>query len=79
MHGSISTDDELLAGPRLRELSAGRVGNVEKGRARLRPAEAERVKDLLFEEMANRAREIAEYLPPADPPAAENGESSRAP
>jgi transcriptional regulator with XRE-family HTH domain len=43
-------------------LSAGRVANVENGRATFRAWEAEKVKRLLFEEMESRAREIAEHL-----------------
>jgi len=94
MHGSMSTDDELLAGERLCQLrrlagfsqpglercaglSAGRVANVENGRARFRPWESSKVKRLLFEAMADRAREIAKYIP-AGPARAEGSESSAA-
>jgi transcriptional regulator with XRE-family HTH domain len=44
-------------------LSAGRIANVEKGRASFRPWESAKVKLLLFEAMADRAREIAKHLP----------------
>lgn len=43
-------------------LRPGRVTNVENGRGRLHPWEWVKVKRLLFEEMTNRAREIAEHL-----------------
>jgi transcriptional regulator with XRE-family HTH domain len=59
-------------------LSAGRVANVEKGRASFRPWESAKVKLLLFEAMADRAREIAKYLP-AVGSARSEGESSSSP
>jgi transcriptional regulator with XRE-family HTH domain len=43
-------------------LSAGRIANVEKGRASFRPWESAKVKLLLFEVMETRARDIAECL-----------------
>jgi transcriptional regulator with XRE-family HTH domain len=57
-------------------LSTGRVTNVENGRAHFRPWEWAKVKRLLFEEMANRAREIEEHLRAADPAVAQGQESS---
>jgi integrase len=47
-------------------LSAGRVTNVENGRARFRRSEWSKVKRLLFEEMADRAREIAKHIRPGE-------------
>ena len=44
-------------------LRPGRVTNVESGRARFRSWEWVEVKSLLFEAMADRAREIAKHLP----------------
>lgn len=44
-------------------LSAGRVANVENGRARFRPQEWIKVKALLYEALVDRAREIAKYIP----------------
>jgi hypothetical protein len=57
------------------DLSAGRVRAVENGYVRLRGWEAVKVRRLLFEEMANRAREIAKYLPAGGAACAEGGES----
>jgi len=44
-------------------LRPGRVTNIENGRARFRSWEWVEVKALLFEAMADRAREIAKHLP----------------
>jgi hypothetical protein len=49
------------------DLSAGRVRAVENGYARLRGWESAKVRCLLFEEMANRLREIAKHLPAVGP------------
>ena len=52
-------------------LTAGRVTNVENGRARFRPREWARVRSLLLEEMQARAAEIAECLRSVEPARAE--------
>lgn len=44
-------------------LSMGRVTSIENGRARFRSWEWVEVKRLLFEAMADRAAELAKYLP----------------
>ena len=57
-------------------LRPGRVTTVENGRARFRSWEWVEVKRLLFEEMANRAAEIAKHLPAGGPARAGGSESS---
>jgi len=57
-------------------LSAGRIANVEKGRASFRPWESAKVKLLLFEAMATRAREIAECLRAGGPACDEGRETT---
>jgi transcriptional regulator with XRE-family HTH domain len=57
-------------------LRPGRVTNVENGRARFRSWEWVEVKSLLFEAMADRAREIARYLPAGGPARAEGRETT---
>jgi len=59
-------------------LGPGRVTSIENGRARFRSWEWVEVKSLLLEAMADRAREIAKYLPAGGVARAEGSESSAA-
>jgi hypothetical protein len=59
-------------------LRPGRVTNVENGRARFRSWEWVEVKALLFEAMADRAREIAKHLPAGGPARAEGSNAAAA-
>jgi transcriptional regulator with XRE-family HTH domain len=49
------------------DLSPGRVRAIENGYLRLHRWESAKVKRLLFEEMAARAREIAKHFPAGGP------------
>jgi transcriptional regulator with XRE-family HTH domain len=60
-------------------LSAGRIANVEKGRASFRPWESAKVKLLLFEVMETRARDIAECLRAGGSARAEGPASAESP